>query len=101
MQLIPKNAIIVRLDRIEKKLDALTRQQQPAKEWYTTSEVAELLGNAEFTVREWCRLGRIYAEKRETGRGTSKTWKISAEEISRIQNEGLLLPEESRYRHVR
>ena len=60
------------------------------KDWYTVAEVAEILGKAEFTVREWCRLGRVYASKRACGRGTSQEWIIAHEELTRIRNEGLL-----------
>ena len=62
----------------------------PQREWYSVSEVAQLLEKAEFTVREWARLGRVYASKRECGRGHSQEWIISAEEVERIRNEGLL-----------
>jgi hypothetical protein len=65
-------------------------EQEPAKEYYTTAEVAKILGRAEFTVREWCRGGRVWAEKRQCGRGRSREWMISHEELQRIQNEGLL-----------
>ena len=81
--------IIERLDRIESMLSNLVNQEPP-KEFYTTSEVAQMLGKAEFTVREWCRLNRIFAEKRASGRGRSKEWMISYDEIRRIQSEGLL-----------
>ncbi len=60
------------------------------RDWYSTNEVAEILGKAEFTVREWCRLGRIRAEKRRSGRGAYPSWVISHEELLRIQKEGLL-----------
>ena len=78
-----------RLDRIERTLQQLITQKT-IKQWYSTAEVAEILGKAEFTVREWCRLGRIWASKRDCGRGNSKEWIISHEELTRIQNEGLL-----------
>ena len=78
-----------RLQRIESMLSALLEREQ-TKEFYSTREVAELLGKAEFTVREWCRLGRVLAEKRPCGRGVSKEWMISHDELRRIQNEGLL-----------
>ena len=81
--------IIERLDRIEDTLRTLMKQRT-IKEGYSTAEVAEILGKAEFTVREWCRNGRIWAEKRQCGRGASKEWTISHEELTRIQNEGLL-----------
>lgn len=66
------------------------KNQRPTKEWYTVTELAQLLGKAEFTVREWCRLGRVHAEKRECGRGNSQEWIVSHAEMTRIQNHGLL-----------
>ena len=60
------------------------------KQWYTTAEAAEVLDRAFFTVREWCRHGRIHAEKRACGRGLAKEWCISSTELQRIRNEGLL-----------
>jgi hypothetical protein len=81
--------LLGRLDRIELILQALI-QQQTVKDYYTTAEVAQILGKAEFTVREWCRLCRVYAEKRCSGRGRAKEWIISHQELTRIRNEGLL-----------
>lgn len=66
------------------------KSQRPTKEWYVVAELSQLLGKAEFTVREWCRLGRVHAEKRECGRGNSQEWIVSHEEFLRIQNHGLL-----------
>lgn len=60
------------------------------KEWYTVRELAEILDRSEFTVREWCRHGRVFAEKRACGRGNSKEWIVSSEELCRIKNEGLM-----------
>ena len=60
------------------------------KEWYSTAEVAAILGRAEFTVREWCRLGRVRAEKKKCGRGPASEWIVSHEELTRVRNEGLL-----------
>jgi hypothetical protein len=78
-----------RLDRIEGLLRLLV-EQKTVKDWYTTAEVAEILQRAEWTVREWCRLGRVNAAKRPCGRGTSQEWIISHEELERIRNQGLL-----------
>lgn len=78
-----------RLERIEQLLSSLIEKER-TKEYYTTAEVAKILGRAEFTVREWARGGRIWAEKRQCGRGRSREWMISHEELQRIQNEGLL-----------
>jgi hypothetical protein len=66
------------------------KQELNAKEFFTTGEVAKLLGKRPFTVREWCRLGRVHAEKTHAGRGAEPEWRISQLEIKRIQEEGLL-----------
>ena len=91
--------LTARLSRIEQTLDLLV-QQRAIKEWYSTGEVAKLLDKAEFTVREWCRLGRVRAQKKKCGRGIASEWIISHEELTRIRNEGLL-PEANPYRHVK
>ena len=88
-----------RLERIETLLQSLLKERT-IKEWYTTAEVAKLLSIAEFTVREWCRLGRVRAEKKKCGRGVASEWIISHEELVRVQNQGLLL-EANPYRHVK
>jgi hypothetical protein len=91
--------LLGRLIRIESALQELLRQNT-VKDWYTTDEVAEILGKAPFTVREWCRHQRVKAMKRACGRGKSQEWIISRDELMRVQTEGLL-PESSAYRHVR
>lgn len=78
-----------RLERIEQMLATLV-QQQTIKDWYTTGEAAEILGKSEYTVREWCRLGRVRAKKREYARGPHPEWLISHDELTRIRCEGLL-----------
>jgi hypothetical protein len=78
-----------RLARIEELLSALV-ERQSVKDWYTTYEFARLVGKAEFTVREWCRLGRVYAKKRQSGRGAFSEWVISHDEFRRYQKEGML-----------
>jgi transposase len=80
-----------RLNRIEAILTDLVRERT-SQDYYSTAQAAEILGKAEFTVREWCRNGRVHAEKRQTGRGCSKEWMISHSELRRIQSEGLLPP---------
>lgn len=78
-----------RLERIESALQTLL-QQRIVQKAYSTSDAAQILGKAEFTVREWCRLGRVRATKRASGRGRSLEWMIPHEELERIQAEGLL-----------
>jgi Helix-turn-helix domain len=78
-----------RLDDMNAKLDLLV-QQRTVKDWYTTAEFSKVVGRAEFTVREWCRNGRIHATKRACGRGPTQEWIIAHEELVRYQNHGLL-----------
>jgi hypothetical protein len=77
------------LDRIETKLDQIINRHQ-TQNYYSTSDIAEILKRSEFTVRQWCRLRRVHAEKRLCGRGRSQEWMISHSELQRIQSEGLL-----------
>lgn len=71
-------------------LRELITQRQTVKDSYTTAEVAKVLGKRPYTVREWCRLQRINATKAMSGRGCEEEWRVSHEELLRIQNEGLL-----------
>jgi hypothetical protein len=81
--------VLERLDRIEAVLGQLL-QARTVKDFYTTDEVAAILNKRPFTVREWCRLKRVHAQKKECGRGLASEWLISREELVRIQNQGLL-----------
>jgi len=81
--------VIERLSRIEDALQSLVRERTE-KEWYSTSEVAAVLRKADYTVREWCRLGRVRATKKPYARGAHTEWLIGHEELTRIRNEGLL-----------
>ncbi len=82
--------VLDRLERIEATLTLLV-ERQVVKDWYTTEEVAKILGNkSNFSVREWCRLHRVHAEKKGSGRGKHRSWVISHQELLRIQREGLL-----------
>ena len=82
-------AIRSQLDRIEAELADLVRTRT-VKDLYTVAEVARRLGKAEFTVRQWCRLGRVRAQKRACGRGPTQEWVIPHLELVRLENEGLL-----------
>lgn len=94
------SAIASRLERLEaglgKLFDALdvvrglVAAKVVVKEWYSTNEVAHILTRRPYTVREWCRLGRVNATRTHSGRGEVEEWRISHQELQRIQNEGLL-----------
>lgn len=69
--------------------DGHTNSATP-REYYSVPEFADLVERNVYTVREWCRLERINAEKCETGRGEAKNWKIPADELQRYRDHGLL-----------
>lgn len=87
--------ILQRLERIEATLATLVKPRQ-VQRWYDTKAAAEFLGKAPYTVREYCRLGGVHAQKRASGRGNSKEWMISHEELIRFLEEGLLPPNKKR-----
>jgi hypothetical protein len=65
-------------------------QQRVVKDFYSTEDVANIVNREAYTVREWCRYGRLRAIKRSCGRGNSPEWSIPQDELIRYQNEGLL-----------
>lgn len=78
-----------RLEKIESLLLVLV-DRQIIREWYSVEEFARIVGRAEFTVREWCRHGRVKAERKESGRGAYRSYAIPHAELLRFQREGLL-----------
>ena len=78
-----------RLEKIECQLTTLLQREQ-VREWYTTMEFSQAIGKAEFTIREYCRLGRLKAEKRQSGRGAYPQWVLSHAELERYRRSGLL-----------
>jgi hypothetical protein len=78
-----------RLEKIESLLAVLVEREQ-VREWYTTHEFAAAIGKAEFTIREYCRLGRLHGEKRSSGRGAHPQWVLSHAELERFRRNGLL-----------
>ncbi len=78
-----------RLGRMEALLAALVARET-IKDFYDIEEFAQLVGKAEFTCREWCRLGRIRGQKRQSGRGAHPAWVVSHQELERYRRDGLL-----------
>jgi hypothetical protein len=90
-----------RLERIESLLSSLSfpatqPQPIPPREWYSIEEAAGVLGKSAYTLREHARLGRINARKLPQRRGPCKLWSVSADELDRIKNHGLLPLDPSR-----
>lgn len=91
----PWDEVRDRLARVEDALRALAREAA-VKEWYSTAEVAALVGRAEYTVREWCRQGRVRAAKGAHARGPHPEWRVGRDEVERVRNHGLLPPSSAR-----
>jgi len=72
--------ILARLDRLDNK--------PPQKESWSPEELAVALHRKPFTVREWCRLGRIHAEKDKS----SRLWRVPDSEAQRLLAGGGLQP---------
>ena len=81
--------LLQKLSLIETMVHSLL-ERNTVKDYYSIAEIAQLLGKAEFTVREWCRKGRIRAEKWAGGRGAHSAWVVSHDELLHYQREGLL-----------
>jgi hypothetical protein len=90
------HAVLHAVNQAEERLAALEKavallvSQRTVKDWYTTQDISTMLGKAEYTVREWCRLGRIKAKKAPCVRGGEQEWRVSHEELLRYQKDGLL-----------
>jgi hypothetical protein len=78
-----------KLDRIEAMLLVLV-ERQTIKDFYEIEEFAKIVGKSCFTCREWCRRGRVRAEKKLSGRGAYASWVVPHGELLRYQREGLL-----------
>ena len=90
----PMKEILETLTRIEKQnLEILARLDRleckpPQKESWSPEELAVALHRKPFTVREWCRLGRVPAEKDKY----SRLWRVSDKEAQRLLAGGGLQP---------
>lgn len=78
-----------RLGRIEVLVAAIAAHQA-LRDWYSVEQFAALVGLAPFTVRKYCREGRLEASKRNVPRGRTSEWVISHKEYLRYQKDGLL-----------
>lgn len=88
-ELAPLQGLREDLEQVKASI-CLLLQERVTRAWYTPSELAILLGKSDYTVREWCRLGRIHAQKLPHGRGNEGEWRIAQEEVDRYREQGLL-----------
>lgn len=83
-------ALAAEVRGLSKRIDDLTRlieRETPAE--MSTEEFSERVNRAPFTVRAWCREGRIKSRKD----ADSGKFVISRDELLRYQAEGLLAPQ--------
>lgn len=89
-----------RLARIEQILEGIGSKAalEKYKRYYSTNEVAERMGVAQYTVQQrWCNEGRIACEKD----AYSGKWMIPGSELQRLENGGGLRPtREAEAEHV-
>ena len=83
-------ARLVGLEHFLERILSTVTAKVMVKDWYSTTELAQLLNRRPYTVREWCRLGRVNASRTHAGRREVEEWRVSHQELQRIQNEGLL-----------
>jgi hypothetical protein len=71
------------IKRLDERLAGVLQlvERQTVKDFYTTAEAAQILDKVEYTVREWCRHGRIKAQKKGSGRGKFQGWVVSHDEL--------------------
>lgn len=66
-------------------LKELLGEQGAQKDWYSTAEVAEIMGVSQYTVQErWCNCGRVECEKDPN----SGKWRIPGLEFERLRRGG-------------
>lgn len=85
----------IHIDELSEQIARLTamledmRDRKPTKEFYGVAEVAEIVGRSPYQIREWCKSGRIKAQKRACGHGPHKEWAIPHDELTSYQSLGL------------
>lgn len=89
MSIATEITIAERLDNIERLLESLA-EERSLRDHYTVQQFAQRVDRDPFTVREWCRHGRIRAAKKSSGRGRYQAWVISHAELLRFERDGLL-----------
>jgi hypothetical protein len=88
MSISLEQSISEKLDNILGLLTILHNERQ-VRDHYTVMQFAQRVERDPFTVREWCRHGRIRAAKKGSGRGRYQAWVISHAELLRFEQEGL------------
>ncbi len=82
--------LVERLDQIiELMAGERERQDDKDRQRFTTAQAAKRLNKSSWTVRQWCALGQIRAERIKLGRsGNRLEWRIDAAEVNRVAQDG-------------
>ncbi len=86
----PQGALLRQILEMQRQILDRLQVEQPRQEWYSPNELARLIDRKPATIRGWCRSGRLTAHKRPLGRGDKLEWEISADELQRYREHGLL-----------
>src|SRR5688572_5449819 len=80
------------LELMKETLDRMERAQSFSviKEAYTTTDVAERLQRAEWTVRQWCNKRQVQGAFKVHGKGRTGEWRIPHDALIRLQETGPL-----------
>ena len=89
MSILVEQNVVERLANIESRMDQLLDGKQQ-RDSYSVEQFSERGGLDPWTIREYCRHGRIRASKKGSGRGRYRAWVISHAELLRYESEGLL-----------
>src|SRR5689334_3657309 len=81
-----QSMLVVEMRAMLAQIHSMPASPKAARESYTVEEIAEMLNKTPYTVREWCREGRINATKRSERRGGAELWNISAAEVARYRD---------------
>jgi hypothetical protein len=88
MQMQAESDLLQVVRELQSQLSTFNLPRQ--REWHTVEQFAELVNREPFTVREWCRHGRIHANKKGRGPAKNRAWAIPTSELLRFEREGLL-----------
>lgn len=82
--------VVELMQHIDKLYERIGEQNSELPEALSVEQAADYLGRRPYTVRQWCRNGRIKACRAQSGKGPYKEWRISKESIEYYQANGLL-----------
>jgi hypothetical protein len=88
-----EEALVPLIERLDVMIELMARdrerQDDKDRQRFTTAQAAKRLNKSPWTVRRWCVLGQVRAERIRLGRsGNRLEWRIDAAEVNRVAQEG-------------